>query len=145
MDRTSQHINQWKHNRELICQIPCEYPDWIVTIVFYTALHAVDALFAYKKIEGKINHKLRNEMLMTTHQFEAIRNAYLPLYDLSRTVRYLANPAKWIPIDEISTRAFSKLYGVEASVQKLMGKALNLPKLTLLPAPSAPVPTPQST
>ena len=44
------------HNRELIPLLPQSHPDWIVTLAFYTALHAVDALFAADGITGVTSH-----------------------------------------------------------------------------------------
>jgi len=48
--KLKQHIAQWKHNRSLIAQIPASHPDWIVTIVFYTAVQAIDAALAFEGI-----------------------------------------------------------------------------------------------
>ena len=44
MANPSKHLDQWKHNRAFSSEISGAYPDWIVTVAFYVALHAVDAL-----------------------------------------------------------------------------------------------------
>lgn len=55
----------------------------------------------------------------------------MPLYSLSRTVRYLADPAKWISTEMIEPKVFGYLYAVENSAQKLMRKDLKSEKITL--------------
>jgi len=54
------------------------------------------------------------------------------LYGLSRTVRYMADPSRWVPLADIETQVLGHLYKVEKSVQKLMGKDLGLKKVVLL-------------
>lgn len=142
MAKPSDHIEQWKHNRRFIEMIPRGYPDWIVTVAFYTALHAIDALLTFDNTPDVINHETRNRVLTRTHKYLKITRAYLPLYNLSRTVRYVAAPSKWIKVSDIETRVFRLLYGIEKSVQKLMGDIdLDLARLAVRSdEPSAPVP-----
>lgn len=132
MANSQSHIRQWMHNRELLPKIPPEYPDWIVTVTFYVALHAVDALLAHDKVERVTSHDARNHVLLHTNRYRAIRSAYMPLYDLSRTVRYLANPTAWVPLEEIDRNVIARcLYPIEKSVQNLMSKDLGLPRITI--------------
>src|SRR5687768_64652 len=100
MASQEQHINQWRHNRSLISRIPLEYPDWIATVAFYTAIQAVDALLTSKN-DKVTSHDERNSILMRTHNYEKIWKHYSQLYNLSRTVRYLADPKKWIPSSSV--------------------------------------------
>jgi len=117
------HLNQWKHNRDFLASISAEYPDWIVTVAFYTALYAVDALLSADKIRSITSHNARNYVLMHTNRYKAINKAYHPLYGLSRTVRYLAKPAKWVPSDKIKADVFDRyLHRIEQSVWKLLDK-----------------------
>jgi len=69
------HIDQWKHNRDFLAKIPPEYPDWIVTVTFYTALHAVDALLSHNKVPVT-SHEERNRVLMKTNTYKAIYKSY---------------------------------------------------------------------
>ena len=120
MASTSNHLKQWKHNREFLPTILPKHADWIVTATFYTALHAVDALL-YADNLRITNHNNRNDILINTHKYMQITRHYLPLYDLSRTVRYLADPVTWVPFEKISSDVFTKyLYPVERSVKKLL-------------------------
>jgi len=65
----------------------------------------------------------------------------MPLYTLSRTVRYLAAPGQWVPSEKIDKEVFGRfLAPIELSVQKLMALTLNLPKL-LLAVPVVPAPS----
>jgi len=132
MDKNSNaHLDQWKHNRSFLRSIPGEYPDWIVTVAFYTALHVIDALLA-KEARTITDHKTRNEVLRKTNRYEKIWRAYQPLYGLSRTVRYLADPTQWVPIDKIKPNVFNDyLYRIEESVFKLLGKDENPEPITI--------------
>lgn len=94
MEASRRHIEQWKHNRRFLSSISVEFPDWAVTCAFYVALHAVDALLAHDGVTGVTNHDSRKRVLISTNRYSFIRKKFLPMFDLSRTVRYLAEPTK---------------------------------------------------
>ena len=132
MASSSDHIRQWKHNRSLLGIIPPEYPDWLVTVAFYTALQAIDALLAHDKVTRVTTHDARKEVLIDTNRYAGIRLKYFPLYDLSRTVRYMADPSSWIPAGEIDKNVIGRyLHPIEQSVQNLIGRDLGLPRIAL--------------
>jgi hypothetical protein len=136
------HIVQWKHNREFICTISADYPDWIVTACFYVGVHAIDTLLAHDKIYPT-SHDYRNEVLVKTNRYSLIYRAYNPLYTLSRTVRYFANPKDWIRFQDLQPKVIERyLYPLEKSVQNLIGIDLGLPKILL--SQQAPFIQPQS-
>lgn len=122
MDRNLQaHLRQWTHNRKFLESIQPDYPDWIVTVAFYVALHAIDAILVHDKVPGIISHAARNDVLMRTNRYEKIFRAYQPLYALSQTVRYLADPSKWVLAEEIEGNVLRRyLYPIEASVFNLL-------------------------
>jgi hypothetical protein len=127
------HINQWKHNRSFLETIRPQFPDWAVTVTFYTALHAVDALLRHDKTGRITSHSHRNETLMRTNRYARIWKLYQPLHDLSRTIRYMAQPEKWVSWDVIESEIFRRyLYPLEVSVLKLTGFQEDLPKIRLL-------------
>lgn len=133
------HIKQWHHNRAFISRIDPEFPDWAVTATFYTALHAVDALLKHDKVTRIVSHETRNETLTRTNKYTRIWELYHPLYDLSRTIRYLAKPKRWVPWPRIEAEVFRRyLYPLEASVLKLMGSTETLPPITMKTAPETP-------
>ena len=112
-------MTQWSHNRSLLAHVPAAYPDWLVTIAFYTALQAIDALLAYDNITA-ISHDTRNTTLKQTNRYDYIWKQYSPLYDLSRKVRYLARPELWIQHQDVESKVLKKyLYPIESSVEKL--------------------------
>lgn len=114
------HMQQWEHNRSLLAHVPGDYPDWLVTIAFYTALQAIDALLAYDNVTAN-NHDMRNTTLKQTNRYDYIWRHYGPLYDLSRKVRYLAAPSLWIQPRDIESKVLKRyLYPIESSVKKLM-------------------------
>ena len=122
MDKSESHLTQWQHNRNFITRIPPEYPDWIATVAFYAALQIIDALLAKQRISGVINHDTRNEVLRKTHNYSQIWKHYQPLFNLPRTVRYLADPTAWIPVTNLESQVFPRLYEIEKSVLGLMGR-----------------------
>lgn len=139
-DPSKAHIDQWKHNRGFLQTIQPPYPDWAVTVTFYTALHAVDALLAHDKVQGITSHEARNGALMRTNRYANIWKSYQPLHSLARTVRYLAKPQRWVPWHEIEPNVIRRyLYPIEKSVQKLTMPDLQLPPVALASAepPSA--------
>jgi len=110
-----------------------------VTVTFYTALHAIDALLKHDKVPGVVSHDVRNRTLMLTNRYSHIWKHYQPLYDLSRTVRYLANPEKWVPWGQVETHVVKRyLWPIEDSVQKLMGANQQLPPITMKATPTTP-------
>jgi hypothetical protein len=137
MASVESHINQWKHNREFLALIPALYSDWQMTVIFYVAVHAVDTLLAFDKI-FPTSHEFRNGVLYRTNRYAEIRKSYGPMYNLARDIRYLADPKSWLPPEKIQAEVVMRhLYPIEKSVQKLTGKDLALPLITLLPtAPS---------
>ncbi|MFP4052952.1 MAG: hypothetical protein ACLFV7_03710 [Phycisphaerae bacterium] len=126
------HIRQWRHNRRFIRTIEPEFPDWAVTATFYAALHAVDAVFKSDNLQGITSHQARNQTLIHTSRYANIWQNYQPLYGLSRTVRYLARPSRWIKWAKIETDLLPRyLYPLEKTVQKLIGVDLSLKPISL--------------
>ena len=102
-------------------------------MIFYTALHAIDSLLKHDDVKGVVSHNARNATLIKTNRYAQIWRHFQPLYDLSRTVRYLAKPGRWVSWDKIEVDVVKRyLYPIEKSVQKLIGKNI-VGTLTLLP------------
>lgn len=132
MTALEKHIQQWMHNRSFLSTISLKYPDWIVTVAFYVALHAVDSLLTHDKVERITNHEARNDVITRTNKYSKIKSKYLPLYDLSRTVRYLADPSSWVRPEDLEKYVIREfLSPIEKSVQNLMSRDLKLPAITL--------------
>ena len=132
MGTVDQHIKQWQHNRCLLSTLPPECPDWIVTISFYAALHAIDAMLHTQGVFNFNSHSTRHEVLINITQYEFIAKKQLPFYNLSRTVRYTADPTKWVPLALVEKEVFGRyLYPIENSVFKFMGKPYEFERITL--------------
>ena len=76
--RVEQHLDQWKHNRQFAKSIGSNYRDWQINVVFYTALHVVDAALASLGVQVS-DHSNRNEQVRTNEAFAEVRNQYLNL------------------------------------------------------------------
>ena len=62
---------------------------------------------------------------MQTKRYQQIWRHYQPLHDLSRRIRYLAEPGAWVATEQIPAQVFARyLYPLEASVEKLIGHAM---------------------
>ncbi len=124
MASSSNHLKQWTHNREFLPLIPSQFTDWLVTVAFYTALHAVDALLAEDNVPGIVSHAARNIVLSRTNRYSFICKRYLPFFDLSQTIRYLAEPGRWVPFGKVESDVFGRyLYPIENSVAGLLKNA----------------------
>jgi len=134
------HLKQWKHNRSLITSIPITHPDWIVTVIFYMAVHAVDAALAFESARFW-NHETRFEAIGGIPRFKKIGQLYHPLYDLSRKARYTADLNQWIPPSLIDKQVLrSYLMPLENAVATIIGKDMRLPppdlsRLMMPPSP----------
>ncbi len=91
-----QHLIQWKHNRKFARTISHEFRDWQINVIFYTALHVVDAALASLGLTPT-NHSARNDQVKTNASFAGVREQYLNLYRISRVTRYDAEPDNWLP------------------------------------------------
>ncbi len=132
MSRRDAHLNQWRHNRAFLATIEPNYPDWVVTVTFYTALQAVDALLMHDKVERITSHDSRNDVLIRTQRYQQVWRCYRPLHDLSRTVRYLARPEVWVPWSALTGDVLTRyLYPLERTIERLMKMDLGLAPIVL--------------
>jgi len=103
------HIKQAKHNELLLKEDcfpnPCnqenlQYKDWNATIVFYAALHYLEAYLHAKGLKANfMSHRERNDYLKNVasikdQSINKILVTYLQLYKLSRLARY--NPCYYL-------------------------------------------------
>ena len=87
MATESEHRQQAQHNAEFLRAIDGnQFPDWVVTVAFYRAVHLVEMLFAHDNRQAGGSHTGRNQALK--RHYGKLWNEYRPLYNLSRTARY---------------------------------------------------------
>lgn len=136
MASPTSNLNQWMHNRSLLPIIPTTHPDWLVTVAFYAALHLIDALLISDGVRTVTSHGERNDVLSHTNRYSKIATLYLPLYGLSRTVRYMPDNSRWVPASKVDSEVFRRyLYPIEKSALGLMRRAADVPPpITLLAA-----------
>src|SRR5688572_22138776 len=116
------HRSRWMHNREFVAFLPDRFADWMLTGVFYAAVHAVETLVAFDGLTNHTSHEARNQTLRTVRRYHFIWKHYRELYNASQTTRYHADPTSWIPADDVKTVWIPNyLYPLERSVQKLTG------------------------
>ncbi len=131
MATLDEHLAQWRHNRDLLPTLDPAYPDWIVTVTFYAALHAVSGLLLHDGVPAR-THAAVNATVRDVRRYQQVRRFYLPLYEKSQDARYSADPAKWVATDQLQRLIIERhLYPLERSVQKLLARDLQLPAVTL--------------
>jgi len=95
------HKNHALHNKSFFDNIwsDSNFPDWVVIVGFYTALHCVDAVLARDGLHPQ-KHTMedpkefaiaRNELVSTHRLTSPVARAYIQLYQWSRNARY--NPS----------------------------------------------------
>lgn len=132
MPSVDQHIVQWRHNRRFARTIEPQFRDWQINVVFYTALHAVDAAIA--KIGLRVtDHSERIRVVLENDAFAGVRNAYMNLYRISRVTRYDAEPDHWLPQQYLSVSDLVEdlLRPIELGLAPLLGTLLKCEPLPL--------------
>ena len=116
MGTRADHRDKAEQNQEFLNSIDANrFPDWVVTVAFYKALHLVEMLFA-KHGEHSDNHRDRHDMLKRI--FAEIWREYRPLYTLSRRARYKVRSIS----DETMTYALGRKDAVERLVAGLLAE-----------------------
>ncbi|KYF76748.1 hypothetical protein BE17_44770 [Sorangium cellulosum] len=83
------HLSQAAHNAAFLEAIDKErYPDWAVTVVFYVALHYVDAFLARKGRHEPATHENRERLAKTFTELRRVVPQYLRLKSASVRARY---------------------------------------------------------
>ena len=100
MPSENEHVQKTLHNFEVIKYLLAkpEFCDWTATVIFYTALHIVEAVFFYdtkhsKERHGQ-SHENREKILKNTKSYQNIHRHYRPLQSASVIARYLSNLGK---------------------------------------------------
>ncbi len=86
------HKTQAEHNRnlleeEILRREDTPYPDWVVTVAFYTALHLVEEKLAKKNLHVRSGGHDTRRRLVHRHLGQ-ISTLYETLHEDSQAVRY---------------------------------------------------------
>ena len=91
MATSSEHVSKAQANESFADQIDTNSSavaiSWIVTIIFYAAVHYVQAYFASLG-RKHILHKARSSDIQRDSRIAVMYNDYRDLYDISRDARY---------------------------------------------------------
>jgi hypothetical protein len=130
--RVQRHVDQWKHNRRFAKTIEATYRHWQINVIFYTALHVVDAALASLGVSVS-EHTQRNDNVRTNESFAAVRTQYLDLFRISRVTPYDADPDKWLPAAYLSVSDLVEdlLKPIENALGPLINKSVKFEPLTL--------------
>jgi hypothetical protein len=85
------HRQQAEHNREIIAHLQQGgdvYLDWVVTVLFYTALHLVDQVLYHNARLNPRNHRQRHAAIANEPALAPIYGDYRELEHQSRRSRY---------------------------------------------------------
>ncbi len=90
MPTRGDHLNQAAHNQSFYASFhKARYPDWAVTVLFYTGLHYVDAFLAsLESPQHPGSHPARRKCFVSVPQLAPIWDNYRTLEDASRNARY---------------------------------------------------------
>ena len=89
MPSRDEHITQARHNAAFYAAIDrVGFPDWAVTVLFYTALHYVDALLAEKGNIDPTKHTLRSDVVSRLAELKPVYGDYEFLKNASYNSRY---------------------------------------------------------
>lgn len=138
------HLQQWMSNRTLLEKIPDEWPDWMATIAFYAAVHAVEAVFALDNVHSN-GHDARNLRLKRVNKYSFLHLNFQPLFNAAFNARYHCKRG-WLPVQNVKNILVpNHLYAVEKGMYSALVKAAKLPAWVPVPAPKlwappAPVP-----
>ena len=90
MPQRHQHLSRAEQTEQLALALDRDRPvcvDWAVTMLFYSALHYIDAFLTGKNMHP-MNHRVRDEEVERNGTLSYIYGAYRRLKDLSRAARY---------------------------------------------------------
>jgi hypothetical protein len=126
------HVAQWRHNRAFAKTIDAKYRDWQINVIFYTALHVIDAALASLSVTVS-EHTERNHQVRSNGSFAGARQQYLDLYRISRVTRYDAEPDTWLPDKylTVSDLVENLLKPIENSLGPLISKSVKFDPLPL--------------
>lgn len=100
MASSNDHLTQADHNRDFINIIwpkNLQYPDWAVTVIFYTAIHLIEAYFDHHLGKSSHDYQDREDTIIQTSELKPIYPEYHELKRLSMDSRYRCIFAKWTP------------------------------------------------
>jgi hypothetical protein len=91
MPNASKHRQKVESNLKFLATISCDdYPEWVVVVAFYTAVHLVEWLCAANGDGDSTSHEDRLTYVQQIHP--KIHTSYFQLQNVSMLARYQSRP-----------------------------------------------------
>lgn len=97
MGTAAQHRVKAERNAAFLGTISDDYPEWLSTVAFYTAIESLELLFAERGVHSK-SHEDRKQFVR--RNFQSLQKPYNALYNASLNARYQAEE-HWLSPDEV--------------------------------------------
>ena len=136
MASESEHITLANSNQLLIYHLIDDgrFPDWLVTVAFYKALHVVEAVFCFHLHAHSTSHTDRDERLKRYTRFGPIFKDYQHLFNESIIVRYLSGPPTYLTIEDVKSKlVYKRLLGVEQKSLAFLSDAARAKLVKVVP------------
>jgi len=94
MPGKSEHLKKAQHDEQFATSLDLHstpYLDWLVTGMFYSALHYIEAYFATLKMHSP-DHRIRDSAIRRDRKISAVYNDYSELKNFSINARYYFHP-----------------------------------------------------
>jgi hypothetical protein len=139
MGAKNDHQQKWLHNRNFLESILDQesYPDWVLVAAFYTAVHAVETLFATANCHSTDHHE-RKRILRQEGKWKEVFTHYHPLENIAWAARYECGGLVADLASAKTNFVQGHLHKLEQAVCKQIGKSA--PTLKLLFTPRTPNP-----
>lgn len=111
---TQAHLRQAQQNFRLYHRLCAEgeFPDWTLTLMFYTVLHLVQAYVRQYGDWIPQTHEERRDFIQEDPRLQVIQYDYRRLHDQSRNVRYNLRPITFEEVQNLEGRQFGRIVGV---------------------------------
>lgn len=112
-----------------------DYPEWVVVVAFYRALHLVEAVFASLPTPfHSPDHSDRRVKLFSDNRFKNLREHYRPIERASKVARYLADGSNsyssfsaYLSATQVEHQILNhRLRQVQASAENLLGYKISV-------------------
>ena len=118
MPDTRVHLDQARHNEAFFSEMSLDlYGDWAVTVLFYSALHYIDAYLAKMGHIDPGSHDVRDGLVSRFPETRAVARQYFRLKNFSSSARYYgahftrseANSLRLGEFDAVKARMMAQL------------------------------------
>ncbi len=90
MPTQAEHEAKIAHNHDFLVALPPDtpFPDWVITAMFYTALHQVERYVAARAGQHFVEHRTRERFFYHNADLRPIWTDYRELKEASQRARY---------------------------------------------------------